>query len=109
MTIRDVTTATFDSILQECIQKDRLLLVDFWADWCFPCKAMGPVLKAISQEYPVELEVAKINVDENRDLAVDFEVRSIPAMILFKNGKPVDQLVGAVPKAKLEEMIKRHL
>ena len=85
------------------------VLVDFWAPWCGPCVAIGPVLESLAAEYKGKLTVAKMNVDENANIPASFGVRSIPFMALFKDGKLVDSLVGAVPKTKLVDMISKVL
>jgi thioredoxin 1 len=88
---------------------DTPVLVDFWAVWCGPCKAIAPHLEALAGEMGGNLMVGKLDIDASPNSAMQFNVRSIPTLILFKGGKPVDQIVGAVPKAKIEEMVKKHL
>ena len=89
----------------ELINEEKLTLVDFYADWCGPCKALGPVIEEIAEEMK-GINVGKVNVDNERDLAVQFGVRSIPTMIIFKDGKEVDRLVGFLPKEQILEKIK---
>ncbi len=101
-----ITDATFDNSV---IKSSVPVLVDFWAPWCGPCVAIGPVLESLAQEYKGKLTIAKMNVDENANIPASFGVRSIPYMALFKNGKLVDSIVGAVPKTKLVDMIKKVL
>ena len=84
-------------------------LVDFWATWCGPCLAIAPHVEALASEYAGKIRVGKVDVDKNPHVSASFGIRSIPTLILFKNGQPIDQVIGAVSKAKLEEMIKRHL
>ncbi len=84
-------------------------LVDFWATWCAPCRAIAPHVESLANEYAGKLKVGKLDIDNSPNVAGQFGVRSIPTLILFKGGKPVAQIVGAVPKAKLEEMVKKHL
>lgn len=85
------------------------VLVDFWAVWCGPCRAIAPHVEALASEHKGALTVGKLNIDQSPNSAMQFNVRSIPTLILFKDGKPVDQIVGAVPKAKIEEMVKKHM
>lgn len=101
-----ITDATFDNSV---IKSSVPVLVDFWAPWCGPCVAIGPVLESLALEYKGKLTIAKMNVDENANIPASFGVRSIPYMALFKNGKLVDSIVGAVPKTKLVDMIKKVL
>ena len=85
------------------------ILVDFWAGWCAPCKKIDPSLDEIAAEMGGEIHVAKIDVDENGSLANRFNIRSIPTLILFKDGKMMDQLVGAAPKRQIVRMLEKHL
>jgi thioredoxin 1 len=85
---------------------DTPVVVDFWAEWCGPCKMISPALEEISEEMSGAVKIAKVNVDENQDLAVQYGVRSIPMLLMFKNGEIADQMVGAAPKAKLVDWIK---
>ena len=95
--IEDLTSETFDAKLQS----DKPVLVDFWAEWCGPCKAVGPILEELATENADAIEIAKVNVDDNQDLAMKFNVRSIPTMLLFKNGEVTKTIVGAKGKAEL--------
>jgi thioredoxin 1 len=104
------TIAISDANFDASVVKSNLpVLVDFWAPWCGPCVAIGPVLESLAQEYKGRLTVAKMNVDENANVPASFGVRSIPYMALFKGGKLVDSIVGAVPKTKLVDMIEKAL
>jgi thioredoxin 1 len=96
--IIDVTDANFQA---EVLESETPILVDFWAPWCGPCRMVSPVLEEINGERE-ELRVVKLNVDENQQTAVKYEVLSIPTMILFKNGEMVKKLIGAQPKARIE-------
>jgi thioredoxin 1 len=101
-----VGEATFDA---EVLKSEKPALVDFWAPWCGPCRAIAPVLDEIASEYKDKVKVAKVNVDENRTLAGNHGVMSIPTMILFKNGKVMDKLIGLVPKERLKELLDKAL
>jgi thioredoxin 1 len=96
--INDVTDSTFDV---EVLEADTAVLVDFWAPWCGPCRVVSPVLAEINAERD-DMRVVKLNVDENQQTAINYEVLSIPTMILFKNGQMVKKLIGAQPKARIE-------
>ena len=82
------------------------VVVDFWAEWCGPCKMISPALEEISEEMDGKAKIAKVNVDENQELAVQFGVRSIPMLLMFKDGQIADQMIGAAPKARLMDWIK---
>ena len=105
-TVIHVSEGTFDA---EVLKSGQPALVDFWAPWCGPCRAIAPVLDELAEEYKGKVKVAKINVDENRKLAGDHGVMSIPTMILFKDGKVVDKLVGLVPKDRLKALMDKVL
>ena len=94
---------------QQVSANGKAVLVDFWAEWCGPCKVMEPVLDELSTEMAEKLVVAKLNVDENPEVTQQFQVMSIPTMILFKDGQPVDQLVGAMPKDAVKQKLMAHL
>ena len=102
-------TLTDESFETEAIQSDIPILVDFWAPWCGPCRFVGPILTQIAEEHPNDIKIGKLNVDDNPNTAQKFGITGIPTMILFKDGQPVDRIVGAVPKQTLEETLKKHL
>jgi thioredoxin 1 len=87
---------------------DGLLMVDFWAEWCGPCKAIAPILEDLARESAGTVTLAKVNVDENHGLAARYGIRSIPTVLFVRQGKVVDQVIGAVPKAKLKEKLDAH-
>jgi thioredoxin 1 len=103
---QEVTDATFD---QKVLKSEGAVLVDFWATWCGPCRAVAPVLEEIAQEKEDKLTILKLDVDENQRTAGQFGVMSIPTMILFRNGQPVKQIVGAKPKSALLRDLEPYL
>jgi len=96
----------FDEVIQ---QRETPILVDFWANWCAPCRVIAPALEELAREYAGRARVAKVDVDENGDLANRFGIRSIPTLVVFRQGKIVGQVVGAAPKVQLREMIDKQL
>jgi thioredoxin 1 len=94
---------------QEVLNSDLPVLVDFWAAWCGPCRAISPMVEELAKEFTGKVKVIKLNVDENPAIPSQYGVRGIPTLILFKGGKILDQIVGAVPKAKLVAMIEKAL
>jgi thioredoxin 1 len=101
-----VTDANFDD---EIGGADGLAIVDFWAEWCGPCRLVGPIVEELAGEYAGQVKVGKVDVDSNRQISQRFNIRSIPSILYFKNGQLVDQVVGAYPKRHLEEKIKQHV
>ena len=94
---------------QEVLKSDIPVLVDFWADWCMPCKMISPVIEEIAREYDGKFKVCKLNVDDAQAIAANYEVMSIPTLIIFKNGEVVDKITGAVPKADLVSHMEKHM
>ena len=102
----EITDANFE---QEVIKSDLPVLIDFWAVWCGPCKAIAPIVTELATEYDGKLKVGKIDIDNNQEVSVKYGIRSIPTLLLFKDGKIVDQIVGAVPKAQIVAKIGPHI
>lgn len=101
--------ATDNTFEQEVIKSSLPVLVDFWAPWCGPCLMVAPVIEQIAEIYRDRLKVVKVNVDENPGLSARYQIMSIPTLILFKSGQPVDSLVGALPKNQLVNFLSKHL
>ena len=101
----EITDANFEEI----INSDKPVLVDFWAEWCGPCRAIGPVIEELSKEYDGNINVGKVNVDHNPQLSINYGITSIPAILFIKGGKVVDKLVGAQPKNNFVKKIESHL
>ena len=93
----------------EVLQSDIPVFVDFYADWCGPCKMMSPVIDKLAQEYDGKIKVGKVNVDECGDLAQRYGVMSIPNMVFFKNGQPVDRVIGAIPKPAMKDKFEKNI
>ncbi len=103
--VLNLTDATFDEALKDATP----ILVDFWAEWCGPCRMIAPILEELATEYAGKVRIAKVNVDENADVARRFKVRSIPNLLLFKGGTQIGQIVGAQPKGDLKAKIDNYL
>ena len=101
-----VTDGTFED---EVIKSETPVLVDFWADWCQPCKMIAPHLDKIAEEQEGKLKIAKVNADENQRLMSQFKIRGIPTLILFKDGEPVETLVGFMPEKAILEKVQKHI
>lgn len=102
----EVTDSNFQN---EVLKSDKPVLLDFWAEWCGPCKMISPIVEELAKEYDGKLKVGKVDVDSNQQTSMQYGIRSIPTLLIFKGGKVVDQLVGAVPKKVLSEKITKHL
>ena len=102
-------TATDQNFKSEILDSDKVALVDFWAAWCGPCKMLGPVIEELAGEYEGKAVISKLNVDENPNTAAQYGIRSIPTMLIFKNGEVVDQMVGAMPKNMIAEKINAQI
>jgi thioredoxin 1 len=105
----NIVTLTGDNFDTETKKAETPILVDFWAEWCGPCRMVGPVLEKLADEYAGKARVGKVNVDEHRNLAAQFGVQSIPTLLLFKGGKVVDQYIGATSRDVLVKMIDKHI
>jgi thioredoxin 1 len=105
-TVKHVTDATFEA---DVLKSDRPVLVDYWAEWCGPCKMIAPILDDVSRDYGDRLQVAKMNVDENRDVPAKYGIRGIPTLMLFKNGALAATKVGALTKSQLTAFIDGNL
>ena len=109
MATENVQTFT-DSNFEETVMKaGQPVLVDFWAEWCGPCKRLAPTIDALATEYQGKVTVGKLNVDDNPNTAFKFQIRGIPAMLVFKGGQVVDQVVGLTPKEELKKVLDRHV
>nr|WP_220186770.1 thioredoxin [Moraxella lacunata] len=106
MSIINTTDASFD---QDVLQANKPVLVDFWAAWCGPCKAIAPVLEDLDAEYGDKFQIVKVNVDDNPETSARFGIRSIPTLFVFKNGEKVDTVVGSRPKSEFVELLNKHL
>lgn len=100
--VLEVNTASWD---KEILQSQGVVMVDFWAVWCGPCRMIAPTVEELAKEYSGKLKVAKLNTDENPDIASKYKIMGIPTIMFFKNGQKVDQVVGAVPKTQLKSKI----
>jgi thioredoxin 1 len=101
-----ITDSNFDA---EVLKSSTPVLLDFWAQWCAPCRAIGPVVEQLAKDYSGKIKVGKVNIDENPRTPTQYDVRSIPTLLVFKDGKVVGQIVGAVPRPKIEDLIKKAL
>jgi thioredoxin 1 len=109
MASNDIVQITADNWKSEVLESKIPVVVDFWAEWCGPCKMIAPILDALGAEMTGKLKIAKVNVDENRELAAQFSIRSIPTLLVFSNGQVKGQMVGAINKAALKERLAAYL
>jgi thioredoxin 1 len=101
----EMTAVTF----KEMIQNHPLVVVDCWAPWCGPCRMVAPIIEELSRDYAGKILFGKLNVDDNREVSMQYDIMSIPTLLVFKNGKLVDTIIGAMPRQTLEQKITRHL
>ncbi len=106
MAVIEVTEETFD---EEIVQSQLPAVVDFWAPWCVPCRLVAPIVEELSQTYAGRLKVAKLNVDENPEVAMKYKVMSIPTLLFFRNGQEEDRITGAAPRHIIEQKVKEFL
>jgi thioredoxin 1 len=102
----EFTDANFQNTV---LDSDKLNVIDFWAEWCGPCRAIGPVIEELAKEYHGKVNIGKVNVDHNPNVSVNYGITSIPAILFIKGGKVVDKQIGAVPKSVLDKKIQAHL
>lgn len=106
MSVASVTNTTFE---REVLVNDLPVLVDFWAPWCGPCRVVAPVVNELSEEFDGRVKVVKLNIDDSPEIATQYGIRSIPTLVLFKEGQPIDRVTGALPKSTLATTLEKNL
>jgi len=106
MSVSEISDQSFDA---DVLKADLPVLVDFWAPWCGPCRLIAPMVEELAGEFAGKLKVVKLNTDENPDTATNYHISGIPSLLLFKDGQVADQLVGAVPKDRIQNMLNQHV
>ncbi len=109
MATEKVTVITKNNFEEEVLKSDKTVLVDFWAPWCGPCRAVGPIVDELASEYDGRAKVSKLNVDDEGEIAAKFRVMSIPTLMIFKNGDVVEKVIGARSKSELASLIDKHI
>lgn len=102
----EITDSNFET---EVLKSEKVTLIDFWAEWCGPCRAISPIVEELAKEYDGKALIGKVNVDENPEITVKYGIRNIPTILFIKKGEIVDKQVGAVPKSTIEEKLKKHI
>lgn len=105
----NVADFTDDSFQSEVLESSEPVLVDFWAPWCGPCKRLAPTIESLANTYSGKVKFGKVNTDENRNAALKYDISSIPTLIVFKNGEPVDRVMGAQPEAAIAQVLDKHV
>jgi thioredoxin 1 len=100
---------TKENFQKEVLESEMPVLVDFWATWCAPCRALGPIIEEIAQEFEGKFKIGKLNVDENEEIAQAYQIFSVPTLIIFKQGQKIDEKIGALPKQDIVDWLKKYL